>query len=153
MIQKNALRQLWIYALALLIFVIDISAAALLEQQFMYGLLCFIVFWLFMPSSTLFISFLLFLFLLEQFLILGHCGLPLLYLIPAIIIAFKSRHLFHSNLLTAYLLVTACLLAQFLLLEPYLFHVKPQFFYTIGKILVNIIVMILFSLKCRSTVS
>jgi len=141
-------KEAW-YIYAILFFIIDLMLAYFFEQQFIYSLLCFYGYSLFLTSNKIQLSLVLFLLVCENFLILGHCGFPLAYLIPAAFLAFKVKQLFAPSVLAPNMLISVCLCIQILVTEPYFFHIFFPLFYTIGKFSANIIVMILFSLKFR----
>ena len=141
----NSTKRWYLYMIVL--FTFDIVLSALFEQQIICSLLCFYACSLFSSISTRHLSILIFLILSEQFLIFGNFGLPLLYLLPITIFVLKARQLFYIHTIAPYLILLACLCAQLLIIEPYMFHISCPLCYTLSKFLGNIIAMMLLSLK------
>jgi len=143
----------WFYIYVPVVFMADISLATLFEQQIIYGLLSFYAYTLLGPIGKSQLGILLLLLCIEQFLIMGHFGLPLLYLLPATTMAFMLRRILYSHSFLPHLLIIYCLTVQLLVVEPHILHLFENKIYTIGKIFANILVMTLLSLKIQSTTS
>jgi len=140
----------WWYILLFLLFFIDVLAASFFEQPIIFGLLSFYVFSLFLPIKNGQRALGLFLISCEHFLFGSPFGLPLVYLVPITFITLKIKPILQPNLFLPFFVLLGCLSLQ-ALVEPSIMPLFTVKIYTIGKIFATIIVMILLSLKSKST--
>ena len=140
----------WWYVLLFLLFFIDVLAASFFEQPVIFGLLSFYIFSLFLQIKNGQRALGLFLICCEHFLFGSPFGLPLLYLIPVTLLTLKIRPILNPNLLLPFFVLLGCLGLQFLV-EPSIMPLFSAKIYTIGNVFATIIVMILLSLKYKST--
>jgi len=143
----------WLAIYIFSLFLVDIFSAAFFQHYIIFGLLCLYACLLFEPIHRTTLSLIILVITLEQFLILGHFGLPLLYLLPATFVAYKTRYLFYSQRLLPLVVILFCLGSQLLILNPLIFGFFDGKIYTIGKVFANILLTGLFSLKFKSTES
>ncbi len=143
----------WLSIYIFSLFLIDIFSAAFFQHYMIFGLACLYACLLFEPIRRTTLALTVLLITLEQFLILGHFGLPLLYLLPVTAIAFKTRNLFYSRHLLPLIVIIFCLGCQLLILNPLIFGLFDGKIYTMGMFFVNILLTVLFTLKFKSTES
>ena len=143
----------WLYVYAFSLLLVDIFSAAFLERYIIYGLLCFYACLLFRPTRPNILALIILLISLEQFIILGHFGIPLLYILPATAIAFKARLLFYSQQFPRLIVTLFCLVSQLLIINPLIFGLFDRKIYTMATFFVSILLVGLFSLKFKSTES
>jgi len=139
--------QNYLYFYSFLLFVIDIGVANFYQNYVFSGLLCLLSLALFLPGNQIQLSILLLFITLEQFIIYGHFGLPLLYLLPITILVLKTKHVFRAHKVAPYLILIGFLAIQSFVIDPYMFHHFYSIYYTMGKFIANIIVAFMLSLK------
>jgi len=83
---------------------------------------------------------------IESFFFIGYAGLNLMYLIPLLIVASKLRHAFWEPLICSLLALGVALFSQQVILEYYLLDIYTTSSFTILKIGINIILVILLSM-------
>ena len=143
----------WLYACAFSLCAIDIISASLAHHYIIYSLLCFYACALFQTKNKKFLVFMLCLICLQQFLVLGNFGIALIYLLPAAGLAYKLQNLFYSKWFLPLIIITFCLTAQLLIINPLILGIFDKTTYTIGKFFANILLTGLFSLKFKFTES
>ena len=146
--------------LALMLTALDIVCFSLLEQQLFATLLCLYIIYIFQSSITFKLSrtgagaprvtswltllFFLLLLSLESFYFSGSCVATLLYLIPATLIGFLLKTVLYQSELQRHILLIFCLVAHSLLIDYPILLEATWAVYTVTKILVNMLVMVIF---------
>ena len=130
-----------------ILFILDIFFFMLLEKNFFHLLLCFYVLHISTSSSIRRLSVIAFFIYFESFLHYGQFGIQLMYIIPLTILGKKAKKNFYWTSLHPYILLTLALVTQSLFIDGYSLHSVASNTYTITKIIANIIVLLLFSLK------
>ena len=136
------------YLIATGFLIIDVCLFSFFEQQLFYPLLClYIICILQHPTSYIRTAFLMLLIMLDTFIYYGHVMPLLWYIIPITILSFIIKQFLYSTTWPRYVLLAICLIAKNLIIEPYFFASQPAVGYTLLALFVNIVVMMLFSLK------
>ncbi len=136
------------YSLLLALFFLDTYSYVFFEQQLVMGLLCLYIMHLLKPYSYIRMSSLSLGLLLESCIYFNSLTPTLIYLIPLTVAGILIQHMMYITPGIHYLLLGICIWSQSFLIDPYLFHTaSPPLLYTIMKLCVNIVIMIIFSLK------
>lgn len=135
------------YASIFILFFIDICCSSFFEKQLIYSLLCFYSLAIFKSLSLFNMLVFFFILSLESFFQYGYFGIQLIYLAPLTLLASKTIKTLYLTKIQAYLFITISLLAQSLIIDQYTLHMDLQPSYTIAKIFVNLILVMVISLK------
>ncbi len=147
----NSLRVWHFLIIPLLFFCIDSSFFFLFDHETTYLICSWIIITSFKPRAWYHTLMLLLLISLESFLFYGIFGLPLLYMLPALLLTSISRRMLYITKLYPPLIATTCILLQILAIELGLLGLPLSPWYTMGKIIATIIVINLFSLTQNFT--
>ncbi|HZW61393.1 MAG TPA: hypothetical protein VFF04_04150 [Candidatus Babeliales bacterium] len=142
---KRHINTAFFYGLILLFLFIDICCFAFLEQPLINTLLCFYIVLLLQSNSSIIqLTAAASGLLLEFFVFYGRFIPSLVIIIPLTLIGLLIRKICYPNKSLRYGLLTATIVAQTYLVEPYFFHSQRLMTYTIMKVFANILVMIPF---------
>lgn len=130
-----------------ILFLLDLAAFSVFEQQWMYSLLCFYILQLSRPMSLARIIITCFLLSLTPLINYGCFGIELVYLVPATLLGIKMRHTLYDSFWQYYLLLACCLGGQIVIVEYLILHLPIGLSYTISTIIANIITIWIMSLK------
>lgn len=86
------------------------------------------------------------LFMLSSFMYHGNFGVDIAYLLPVTFLSFTIRYFFSYQIWQACLLVTLCTLCQLLLSYSFSYYSTSLILYTISKIFVMIVAIVILSL-------
>lgn len=136
--RKKALSPFFFYPLCIGFFFLDLGAFTFFEKPLFLSLLCFYILQLARPISWPRIIFGCTLASLEFLLFYGRFGLNLLYLIPATFLGIKMSHMLYESRWQYYLLLATCILAQKLLLEPFILGISSTITYTLTTLFANL---------------
>lgn len=137
------------YILAILLFIIDVSAFSFLEKQVLYGLLCLFCLQIIQPPAPGRLAFLAALLSLESFLYYGRFGIQLVFLIPLAVLGYILQELFYKKGLLAPVLLLIALLVQSIGIEYGVLGLTPSLGYTFSKIFVTLSVLWIISLTYK----
>jgi hypothetical protein len=135
------------YVFVLLLFFVDVSIFFSTAHIWSYTLLGLYSLSLFNKINVTRLSIIALLLSLESFLFFGKFGLELIYLIPISIVVIQLRRFVYGNCIYPYLILALFILLQTFAIEYFLLGIKPAIGYTNMKIIANIIVTWLISLK------
>jgi hypothetical protein len=135
------------YIFFLSLFIIDLWAFFFFERQLLYCLLAF--FCLSINAATLSAPLLCALFLLciESWVINGHFGLCLLYLIPLGLVNMHIAMALYQNKVVNVLVALVAIMCQIILIEGLILGGSLNGSYTFAKIFVNIMLVGIYILK------
>lgn len=136
------------YPLVFALFFIDLCFFAWLEKPLVHTLLCFYIIQLLKtPRSFTQIATTLMLLSLSSLIFYGHCGITLIYLMPMTLICLYMRTGLYPASWYAHAVLIGALLAQRVLIEQVILHLKTGLLYTFLLLFANLIVISVFSLK------
>lgn len=142
---KQPLSPLIFYAIVIILFFIDLGSFSIFERPIIYSLLCFYLLQLARPIGWTRVTFVCLLFSLSSLLHYDRFGLTLIYLIPATLLGIKMRTVLYDSYWQYYLLLSACLLAQIIVVEHLILHLSISIVYTIYTLFVNLVIIGVFS--------
>jgi hypothetical protein len=129
--------------LILFFLLIDIFCFSFFEQQLIYALLCYYIVTLFKPDSIFKLVGIALGLLLESFFYYNSFIPAAAYLLPLTAAGFLLRHFFYIKPVQCYLMLAVCIATQAFLIEPYFFQSSASIAYTLIKIFVNLVVMLI----------
>lgn len=141
MLRKKALSPLVFFPLCIGLFFLDLGAFTLFERPLLLSLLCFYILQLSRPISWPRILFASGLASLEFLLFYGRFGLNLVYLIPATFLGIKMSHTLYDSRWQYYLLLATCILAQKIVLEPFILGISSSITYTLSTLFANLMMI------------
>lgn len=124
----------------------DIFGYFLFDQLPISFLLIFFAIKLTSPLSFTQIALFLFFLSLESFFFYGHAGLYLIYLIPLVIMATRTRDRFWNPTAFSLVILLLALFGQLVIIDYYLLDISPFSRFTLLKLFINIVVTILLSI-------
>ena len=137
----------YFYCITSLIALADMICFFWFEQHIVAMLTCWYIICMIHDTSWPQRIFILMLLSLESFYFYGSCGLTLIYLIPAGILALQAKHKLYAPELQKYSLLVLCLIIHGLFIDHYVLGMADWGSYTMPKILVNLLLMVMVSLK------
>lgn len=147
MINSNTKMNIHMLAQLIFFFFIDICVFSLYSRPLCYLLLYRYVLHILTPESALKVSGTLFLLLLESIVFNGRLMPAFFCFIPVTIAFFQIRQMCYLNRILFILLSVLLLLIQVLFIEGLIFDNTYGNNYTFFKIVVNLILIVFFSLK------
>lgn len=132
----------------LLCFLLDFICFSFFEQQLLFFMLAFFLLYIVraIKIDVTDLALCMLLLSLESFFYCGHFGLQLLYLIPITIAGILAREWLHTSSLLPYSLLLICILGHTIATGNFTEFFAIPGYYTLIKIIANIIVMISISL-------
>lgn len=140
-------KTIYFYFFVLFLFFIDTTLFFATTHIYSYGLLGLYTLELFKPVNIMRLSIMALLLSLESFLFFGQFGLCLIYLIPFTLLIVHAKQFVYGNRLYSLLLLSLFILIQSFGIEYGLLGIKPVVGYTNVKIIANIILTWIISLK------
>lgn len=137
------------YIMIFLFLFLDVCSFALFEQPVINLLLCYYIITLLRPTPVLRQIILTVLVIFEGVIYYNNSLPIVLTIIPLTLIGIILRHLCYPSKIIRHLLLVATIGFQSVIIDPYFARMDFSLPYTLLKIFVNILVMILFGLKLR----
>jgi len=131
------------YLLPPLLFSIDILLLGLLQQNLISTLLCFYAITLMRPTKFRLLATYLFFLSTISLIVYGIFGLSLLYLLPLSVATLEAKKLLSRRFWLPYALVGLSLLAQELLIGPFLLEIPFNTLFTGAKLCVNLVLVLI----------
>ncbi len=133
------------YLIAVGFLLLDVCLFSLGERQLVYPLLCLYIVCILQDTMAYTrIAFVMLLLMLDYFIYYSLITPLLWYIIPVTIMSFVARQFLYSATWPRYALLTVCIIAKNLIIEPYFFSCPLGVGYTFFTLFVNIMVMMLF---------
>lgn len=144
---KVASHSFFKYCIPIILLCVDINLFGFLHQHVIFTLLCWYILQLTNNSSFAQLTWILVLLATQSTLLYGRFGLELLYLIPLSLIVLKIQPYIGWKFVLISTTLIASLLLQTYILQSYLLELPVTSTYTAIKIIGNLVVMGLVSLK------
>lgn len=135
------------YLVSIMLFFIDFICFAFFEKQVIHSLLCWYALTVFRHYNLKKLSIVALLLSLESYTQYDTFGLILIYLTPLTLLALWIKKILYPTIAQPYIFLTLSLCLQHLLVELYMLSLNTPHTWTFSKIIANIIVMIIVSLK------
>jgi len=144
MIKKLIFKNVYIFPISLLLFLLDVSTFTLLGTHTFCLLLCFYTTILFIDKISYQLILIMIPLSYQSFIFYGNGALFLAYILPVSIVALKARKVIHRRSVLPYLTITTMLLIQQCIIEPKIFDSHIVWGCTIKRICVSLLVVAMF---------
>jgi hypothetical protein len=134
---------MYTYLLIFFLFLLDCSVNHFFQEPIFQSLIVFYIISLLHKRPWRYNFCTLILISLEQFIDFGRWGASLLYLLPATLLILKLQKTLHIKTAIQYLIMVVILIIHFWILTPILVGSMPSTWYTICKIIANILLMMI----------